>query len=322
MLEPFVVAPVLVEKPWGGTRLSEMGKYPGRSAFGESWEIADLAPDVAPNVEDPVSRVVEGRWRGWSLGALAAKFGAEMMGPIPLTPDGRFPLLVKFIDAREHLSIQVHPHETYVDAHPEANLKTESWYVADADPGSSLFLDFAPDVSSERALAELDSVSVVANLRSIDAIAGSFHHVPAGMIHALGAGVLVAEIQTPSDSTFRIYDWSGECGRDPRPLHTDAARETLVPHHTDAFDLPPTEASGTRQLVRTRYYWVDEHRAEGHVRLSNAPGFRVLMCVAGEAQMGTLTMSMGSTVVVPACAIDTPVELFGTVLEIGVPPPS
>lgn len=322
MLEPFVVAPVLVEKPWGGTRLSEMGKYPGRSMFGESWEIADLAADVAPNVEDPVSRVVEGRWRGWSLGALAARFGAEMMGPIPLTPDGRFPLLVKFIDAREHLSVQVHPHETYVDAHPEAKLKTESWYVVDADPGSSLFLDIAPGVSSERAIAELDGVSVVANLRSIDAIAGSFHHVPAGMIHALGAGVLVAEIQTPSDSTFRIYDWSGEYGREPRPLHTDAARATLVPHHSEAFDLPPIGGNGTRGLVETPYYWVREHRAEDQIRLSKAPGFRVLTCVAGKAHMAKLAMRAGSTVIVPACAIDTTVDLSGTLLEIGVPAPT
>jgi mannose-6-phosphate isomerase len=229
MLAPFEVAPVLVEKPWGGTRLSEWGKYPGRAYFGESWEIADLAPQVAPQVEDPVSRVIDGRWRGWSLGALAAKFGEELMGGVPLSEDGRFPLLIKFIDAREHLSVQVHPTAAYTATHPGTHLKTESWYVVDADPGSKLFLDVDASIPHDRISADLDGVTVVPLLRSVPAEAGAFHHIPAGMIHALGAGVMVAEIQTPSDTTFRLYDWSGEYDREPRVLHADEARETIIP---------------------------------------------------------------------------------------------
>ncbi len=319
MLEPFQVAPVLVEKPWGGTRLSEWGKYPGRAYFGESWEIADLAPQVAPQVEDPVSRVIEGRWRGWSLGALAAKFGAELMGPVPLTEDGRFPLLVKFIDAREHLSVQVHPTAEYTAKHPGTHLKTESWYVVDADPGSTLFLDVDTATPRERIEADLDGVTVVPHLRGVPAQVGSFHHVPAGMIHALGAGVMVAEIQTPSDTTFRLYDWSGEYDRDPRKLHTEEARETVVPVHPEAFDLPPMKTGTHRALARTPHYWIDEHRGERAIRLRDAPGFRVLMCVAGAAEVGQVEMKQGSTVVVPACALDTEIDLDGTLLEIGVP---
>lgn len=319
MLEPFEVAPVLVEKPWGGTRLSEMDKYPGRAYFGESWEIADLAPETAPQVEDPVSRVIDGRWRGWSLGGVASKLGEQLMGPVPLGPDGRFPLLVKLIDAREHLSVQVHPTEDYTAKHPGTHLKTESWYVVDADPGATLFLDVEASSPRERVMADLDGVTIVPHLRTVPARAGAFHHVPAGMIHALGAGVMVAEVQTPSDTTFRLYDWATEYDRDPRELHTDQARETVVLRHPDAFDLAPMKGGARRQLARNPHYWIDEHRTEGPVALGDAPGFRILMCVAGTAQAGPVSMRQGSTVVVPACALDTEITLDGTLMEIGVP---
>ena len=319
MLEPFTVAPVLVEKPWGGTRLSEMGKFPGRAYFGESWEIADLAPDVAPQVEDPVSRVIDGRWRGWALGALAAKVGEELMGPVSLTREGRFPLLIKLIDAREHLSVQVHPTAEYAAAHRGTHLKTESWYVVDADPGSSLFLDVDAASPRRRVLADLDGVTIVPHLRTVPAVAGSFHHIPAGMIHALGAGVMVAEIQTPSDTTFRLYDWSGEYDRQPRTLHVEEARETIVPLHPDAFDLAPITDGTHRALVRTSHYWVDEHRGDRAVSLADDPGVRVLMCVDGTARSGSVDLIPGSTVVVPACALDAETVLDGTLLEIGIP---
>lgn len=319
MLEPFAVAPVLVEKPWGGTRLSEMGKYPGRAYFGESWEVADLAPEVAPNVDDPVSRVIDGRWRGWSLGGVASKLGEELMGPVQLGPDGRFPLLVKLIDAREHLSVQVHPTREYTSTHPGTHHKTESWYVVDADPESNLFLDVDASSPKSRVVSDLGGVTVVPHLRTVPARVGAFHHVPAGMIHALGAGVMVAEIQTPSDTTFRVYDWAIEYGRDPRDLHTDQARDTVILRHPDAFDLPPMETNARRELARTPYYWIDEHRTKGSVSLSDAPGVRVVMCVAGTAEAGDVTLRQGSTAIVPACALDTEIHLDGTLLEIGVP---
>jgi mannose-6-phosphate isomerase len=320
MLEPFELAPVLVEKPWGGTRLSELGKYPGRAYFGESWEVADLAPEVAPLVEDPVSRVIGGRWRGWSLGGLASKLGDELMGGVPLGPDGRFPLLVKLIDAREHLSVQVHPTEEYTSRHPGTHLKTESWYVVDADPGSSLFLDVDASSPKDRVMADLAGVTVIPHLRTVPARIGAFHHIPAGMIHALGAGVMVAEVQTPSDTTFRLYDWATEYDRDPREVHTEQAREAVILRHPDAFDLAPMQARTRRELARTPHYWIDEHRLEGGAAdLSNRPGFRILMCVAGTADVGRISMTQGSTVVVPACALEVETALDGTLLEVGVP---
>ena len=314
-VEPFTLAPVLVEKPWGGRRLAELGKHPGPAFFGESWEVADIPNQVAPHLEDPCSRIATGPWRGWALGALAAKLGTDLMGPVPLTAEGRFPLLVKLLDAREHLSVQVHPDEAYVSAHPSARLKTESWYVVDADPGSVLFLDVAPGVTRRQVTEAIGSVSIVSLLRKVPAMSGSFHHLPAGMIHALGAGTMIAEVQTPSDTTFRIYDWAVEYGRDPRPLHGTESQEAVRLHPPEAIDLDPID-DRKRLLVSTPHYRMVEH-SRGPVELEDRPGPRIIMAVSGSTTVGELELPVGTTALIPHSALDTEISTDSTCLEVG-----
>jgi mannose-6-phosphate isomerase len=318
-MQPFTMSPVLVERPWGGRRLEAFGKaLPGGVPIGESWEVADLPAKVAPTVADPQSRVASGPHQGATLSELIA-LGDDLLGPAAPTADGRFPLLVKLLDAREHLSVQVHPHAGYVAEHPEARLKTESWYVMDAVDGALLYLDVGDGVDVDAVRASLGSQAVVPMLRPVAAVPGAFHHVPAGLIHALGAGVMVAEVQTPSDTTFRIYDWAVEYGRAPRQLHPAESMASIRIHPSDGFTVAPSTSRSVRLLCANDHYWIREHRTRGRIELGGAPGPRVLMVMSGSLAVGDLTVGAGETAIVPASALPAEASATGTVLEVGLP---
>lgn len=252
---------------------------------------------------------------------MSHEFGAE------LGWSGRFPLLIKLIDAAQNLSVQVHPDIAYVAEHPEAHFKTESWYVIAADPDSVMYIGFLPNVTAEQIDAALGTAAIVDLLQSVPARQGDIHHLPAGTIHALGAGVLVAEVQTPSDTTYRVYDWTGEYGREERRLHIPEAIATL----SVSGPAPSQEAQldfCTRLLVETEHYWITEHRLDqGETPLLDpTPGFRVLLVVDGKLALdhldATYRVEKGATVLIPA-AITSTIALSadpGTVfLEIGTP---
>ena len=194
-LAPFTLQPILVERPWGGSKLSEYGKdLPDGAHIGESWEVADLPQRVAPTVDNPSNVVLDGPFAGDRLGDVVSGAATELLGPVSPTADGRFPMLFKLLDAREHLSVQVHPPAEYVADHPEARLKTESWYVVEAADGGVLYLDVDDGVTKTDVDAVLGTGGIVPLLRRVPAVAGAFHHVPAGLIHALGAGTLLSLI--------------------------------------------------------------------------------------------------------------------------------
>ena len=321
-LDPFTLTPVLVEKPWGGRRLERFGKnLPDDLLIGESWEVADLPDHVAPDVADPRSRVSSGPFSGRPLRWLIEKAGDELLGSVPPTNEGRFPLLVKLLDARENLSVQVHPHEQYVASHPESRLKTESWYVLAAEPDSVLFYDVREESDPEMVAASIGTPEIVPHLGTLPAVPGSFYHVPAGLVHSLGAGVMVAEVQTPSDTTFRLYDWAEKYGRAPRPMHFTQGAASIVFHPEAAQNLAPWHGSGVRQLTANQHYWIREHRdGRGEVSISGEPGPRVLMVLSGLIGVGELNLGRGATAIVPASATT---ELVGVdektvFLEIGL----
>ncbi len=322
-LPPFVLRPVLVEKPWGGRRLVSYGKnLPPDLMIGESWEVADLPDHVAHDAEQPQSIVASGPLAGRSLRSVIEVAGNELLGPVAPTDEGRFPLLVKLLDAREHLSVQVHPHEGYVAEHPDARLKTESWYVVGAEPGSVLFHGICADSDFAEVKAAIGKPEIVPHMHDIAAVPGSFHHVPAGLLHSLGAGVMVAEVQTPSDTTFRLYDWAEEYGRAPRQMHFAEGAASLVKDPVGAVSIPVATAAGTRDLISNEHYWMREHRQSGgELELLGAPGPAILMVMEGSVSVGDLALTMGSTVMIPASAIpSTRVggDADAVVLEIGL----
>lgn len=320
-LPPFSLVPILVERPWGGRRLTEFGKVVGDAqAIGESWEVVDLPQDVAPHVAQPSSVIADGQFAGTTLGEVVRTHRRALLGAAAAAPDGGFPLLVKLLDARENLSIQVHPVEGYVAEHPGTRHKTESWYVVDAQPGSVLYLGVRAGVGTADLARGVETGDLPDLLHAVKARPGSFHHLPAGLVHALGEGVVVAEVQTPSDTTFRMYDWTSEYGRPERPLHLDEAMASLELAPEGAVTMDPVAGPGSRRLIANDAYGMIEHRL--------APGDRVevsrpsvLVVLEGSTSIGDLRVGVGATTVVPATseAVELSSDAGALALEVTLP---
>lgn len=217
-----VFEPLLKSRAWGSDALRAFGKdIPPDARVGESWELADL-----PGSDRTDSSVVsEGTELGRSLRTLIEEDPASILGRAKPGPGGVFPLLIKLLDARENLSVQLHPSPTYAAAHADCHLKTEAWVVLTAAPDSKAYVGLDPSVDLEQFNQALESgqfldILVERSLKPGDAI-----FLESGLCHALGAGTVVAEIQMPSDTTFRVWDWDRN---DPdRPLHLQEARESI-----------------------------------------------------------------------------------------------
>ncbi len=291
--------PLPAVRPWGGRRLERLGRsLPKGVLIGESWELADLGSDP-----ETCTRVADGPLAGATLSELIDRYGEEFLGSAAPTDDGRFPLLVKLLDARENLSVQVHPSIAEESIRP----KTESWYVIEAQADSSIWFDIRLDVSDVEFAAAAGTAAVVGLLDRLPANAGDFHHIPAGRVHALGAGVMVLEVQTPSDTTFRFYDWTKEYRREGRELHIHEAMGSAIRDDPAAFSLGVSDS--TRQLVTSPHYWMREHRAdETGVKLDRRPELRFVTVVAGEASLGGETLTVGDSRLLPAGS-----NLFGSV---------
>lgn len=237
MAYPLKFKPVLQPRIWGGDRLHRiLGKsVPAKGAgtrWGESWELADLPPgsvkadSLGADKDGALSSVVaNGQWAGKTLRTVLNEHGSDYL---PGRSEAYYPLLVKFLDARDDLSVQVHPTAEYTRNHPGTHVKTEAWYVMDATPGAKIYKGLLPGTTREKFENALRTGKVAEILQEYPARPGDCHFLPSGMVHALGAGVLVAEAQTPSDTTFRIFDWNrlGPDGKS-RALHLKEALEVV-----------------------------------------------------------------------------------------------
>jgi len=216
---PLKFEPILKPKIWGGRTLGDvLGKrLPAEEPIGESWEIADL--------EEDQSVVAGGPARGRALGELVRAWGTDLTGGAPLF-DGRFPLLIKYLDANETLSVQVHPDEAMARRlGGRVRVKHEAWYVIDAREDGFIYRGLREGVDAEALARAVKEGRVESVLTRIPARKGHCYYLPSGTVHALGAGVLVAEVQTPSDVTYRIYDWDriDPSTGAPRELHLQEA---------------------------------------------------------------------------------------------------
>lgn len=223
MICPLVFQPIYKPKIWGGRRLETvLGKdLPPGEPIGESWEAADLEQDQSVAAAGPM--------RGWTLGALVKEWGADLLGDAPLF-EGRFPLLIKYLDAADRLSVQVHPDAAMARRLGGAvRVKNEAWYVIAAEPGGCIYRGLVEGVGRSAFADAVRDGRCEELLRRIEVRPGECYYLPSGVVHALGAGVLVAEVQTPSDITYRVFDWNriDDSTGQPRDLHIEQALECI-----------------------------------------------------------------------------------------------
>ena len=277
--EPLRLEPCLRSCLWGGTRLREEYNKTGDGVIAESWELSVRG--------DGMSRIASGAHAGEPLEALLRSDPADMAGT--RCPAGTFPLLIKLIDARRDLSVQVHPSDAAARRENGEQGKTEMWYVIDCEPDSTLYLGFSRAVTPEELVKRAQDGTICEILNRVRVHPGDVFFVTPGTIHAIGAGILVAEIQQNSDTTFRVYDYHrlGADGK-PRQLHLRRAAEVLryEPSDPAADTLPPCPPDGVQDVLRCEYFRVRRAAVKSHVALSTDGGsFTHLLCVRGEGSI-------------------------------------
>lgn len=338
LIEPLLFEPILKHRAWGGDRLRKLGKrVPIGGRIGESWELADLPDGVA----DGRSHVACGAWSGMTLREVLADHGDAILGAASRSAEGGFPLLVKFLDAHEHLSVQVHPDAAYAARHPGAHLKTEAWVILEAQAGAMLYRGVRPDVTREEFFADLEAIDgpgVVRHLVAVPVHRGDCIYLPSGICHALGAGIVAAEVQTPSDTTFRVFDWDR---RDPqRPLHLEQARACMrfggdqedgIPGVVRHSDAPTRTAPGllARRLCQTPLFsleWIDGMpNSQLAIACNGLP--LVWSVVEGSAELRgpdgrALRLRTGDTALLPATLTGWTARIVDrtTLLQTAIPP--
>lgn len=295
--------PILKSTIWGGEKIAPYKQIAtDQRQIGESWELS--------GVKGNESVVAEGPDAGMTLPELIARDGAALLGRANAERFGaEFPLLIKFIDARQDLSIQVHPDDRLAAERHRSKGKTEMWYVVAADEGAHLRSGFAKRVTPAQYEASVADNTITDLLADYTIAPGDVFFLPAGRIHAICTGCFVAEIQQTSDITYRIYDY-GRTGADdkPRELHTELAREaidyTVLPDYRTRY-----EAAKDREveLVSCPYFTTSllDLTAEKEMDLSALDSFLVAICMEGRGTIaddrgGVLPIHQGETVLVPA----------------------
>jgi len=309
-LYPLKFEPVLKDRIWGGNKLNRLfGKSSDSGKLGESWELS--------GIEDAESVVTNGFLAGNNICELLEIYMGELVGDKVCGAYGlTFPLLFKLIDANDNLSIQVHPNDEIAAERHNSFGKTEMWYVVDAEPEAELIIGFAKDCDRDEYLDALDAGEIESLLQKVPVAKGDVFFIPAGLVHAIGKGVLVAEIQQSSDWTYRIYDYKRKDDKgNERELHTELALDVI---DFSEKKNPKTQyfiqKNNITPLVQCEYFTTNLLKFDKGIIRNYAAidSFTTYMCLDGsfviEYEDTKTTVKKGDTVLLPA-TIDE-VELY------------
>lgn len=301
MIAPFKFVPYLKPVLWGGDKIAPFkGVESDCDNIGESWEISGV-----PGHESVVS---EGPDKGLKLPQLVAKYGEALMGRRVMEKYGAtFPLLIKLIDAKKDLSVQVHPDDELARRRHDSLGKTEMWYIVDTEPGARIYAGLSREITPDDYTRLVEEKKIMDVVASHESAPGDIFFLPAGRIHAIGAGNLLAEIQETSDITYRVYDFDRrDANGNPRELHTELAKDaidyTVYPEYKGRYD---KTAKGETDLVECGHFDVRRVIVEGENPVTvELDSFVVIMCLDGQCEIdacGVATpMHRGETILVPA----------------------
>lgn len=317
-IAPLRFAPIFQYRLWGGRRLARWSRepLPDVGPVGEAWILSDR--------DDHASKVAEGTHAGKTLRQLFQELPDEMLGE-QRGQFEKYPLLLKFLDATEMLSVQVHPSDAHHDLLPPGERgKTESWLVLDAEPESSIYAGLQPGVTPETMRAHSADGTVEQDLASFRPKPGDGLFIEAGTVHALGGGVVVFETQQNSDVTFRLFDWNrvDEKTGKARELHVEQAIQST---NFDAVAVQPSVpeplSEGRERLFACEFFVVDRLSGDSPVQVGAANRMRVLVALEGGGTIGEAEVRQGDVYVLPAAlgAVEFVPNGIATLVEIAVP---
>jgi mannose-6-phosphate isomerase len=306
MTYPLKFKPLYKDYIWGGRELESLGKVLPAGIVAESWEISSH--------KDGDCIVANGELEGKSLSEVVKMLGRELVGSaLPEKDVEKFPLLIKLIDANDKLSVQVHPEDEYAKLNENGELgKNEMWYVLAAKPGAKIVYGVAEGVTKDSFARAVEQDNIEACLNFLEVSAGDTVNIPAGLIHAIGDGILIAEIQQNSNTTYRVYDYNRKDAKgNKRPLHIDKALQVIdfnncsIKGKQKGLKVKLDDASLKEYIVANEYFAVEKYDIDGEIEeATDGSRFYTFTCLEGKGEIsysgGAETLKKGESVLLPA----------------------
>jgi mannose-6-phosphate isomerase len=306
MLYPLKFNPVYKDYIWGGRNLENIGKQLPKGIVAESWEISSHP--------DGITTVLNGEFKGMALPSLWTKFGRQISGSmLPQKDVDKFPLLVKFIDANDNLSVQVHPDDNFAAMHENGERgKNEMWYILSAEPGAKVIYDVVTGTTREEFSHAVRDNNTEKYLKQIEVYAGDVIYIPAGLIHSIGKGIMLVEIQQNSNTTYRVYDFDrvDKTGC-KRPLHIEKALEVVSFSNSErkvkhpGLEIQLSLGCSKNYIIANKHFCVEVYEIDGTLHEStDERSFLAYVFIEGAGTIyydsGYIGVKAGESILIPA----------------------